>query len=86
MGALRVPQLPTVTRPPPSGILPPPQVKQLPTVTRLKIAESLLLVDEWQRTGGSSALIATAQEVMAGFGVTFLPGSPPEVGALALFC
>jgi len=57
------------------------QVKQLPVSTRLRLAEALLLVDEWQRTGGSPELVATAQEAMSSFGVTFLPDAPPEAAA-----
>ena len=38
------------------------QVKQISTTFRLQLAEAILLVNEWQETGGSAALIAAAQE------------------------
>ena len=47
------------------------QVKQIPQEARLRLAEAILLVNEWQETGGSPRLVALAQEKMAGFGVTF---------------
>jgi len=57
------------------------QVKQISTEYRLKLAEAILLVNEWTETGGSPALIAKAQEKMAGFGVTFSEDAKPEAAA-----
>ena len=61
------------------------QVKQISTTYRLQLAEAILLVNEWQESGGSPALVAQAQEKMAQFGVTFVEDAPPEAApALAL--
>jgi len=57
------------------------QVKQLPSSLRVSIAEALLLVREWQVTGGSEALVRTARGAFAEFGVTFLDDAPPEAAA-----
>uniref|UniRef100_A0A7S2N3Z5 Protein kinase domain-containing protein n=1 Tax=Haptolina brevifila TaxID=156173 RepID=A0A7S2N3Z5_9EUKA len=57
------------------------QVKQIPQEARLRLAEAILLVNEWQETGGSPRLIDAAQEKMAGFGVTFANGTKPEAAA-----
>ena len=57
------------------------QVKQIPTDFRLRLAEAILLVNEWQETGGSPELIRLANEKMAGFGVTFLEDAKPEAAA-----
>ena len=42
------------------------QVKQISSDYRLKLAEAILLVNEWVETGGSPELIKVAQEKMAG--------------------
>jgi hypothetical protein len=57
------------------------QVKQISTEYRLKLAEAILLVNEWTETGGSPKLIQLAQEKMAGFGVTFAEDAKPEAAA-----
>ena len=57
------------------------QVKQIPQDARLRLAEAILLVNEWQETGGSPRLVTLAQEKMSGFGVTFAEGSKPEAAA-----
>jgi aarF domain-containing kinase len=57
------------------------QVKQIPQEARLRLAEAILLVNEWQETGGSPKLVALAQEKMAGFGVTFAEDAKPEAAA-----
>jgi hypothetical protein len=56
-------------------------VKQIPSSYRLKLAEAILLVNEWQDTGGSPALVRRAQEAMGGFGVTFVEEARPEAAA-----
>ena len=64
------------------------QVKQISTEYRLKLAEAILLVNEWQETGGSDELAALASEKMAAFGVTFVEGADyraPAALALLLF-
>ena len=48
------------------------QVKQIPTEYRLRLAEAILLVNEWQESGGSARLVEAAQQKMAEFGVTFV--------------
>ena len=67
------------------------QVKQIPTDYRLRLAEAILLVNEWNEPQDSKSrrsdgeLIQIAMEKMAGFGVTFSEDAKPEVGvALAL--
>ena len=57
------------------------QVKQISTDYRLKLAEAIMLVNEWVETGGSPELVAKAQEKMAGFGVTFAEDAKPEAAA-----
>ena len=57
------------------------QVKQIPQEARLRLAEAILLVNEWQEKGGSPQLVALAQEKMAGFGVTFAEDAAPEAAA-----
>ena len=37
-------------------------MKQIPSSYRLKLAEAILLVNEWQDTGGSPELIRRAQD------------------------
>ena len=56
-------------------------IKQISTEYRLKLAEAILLVNEWVETGGSPKLIATAQEKMEGFSVTFNEDAKPEAAA-----
>ena len=56
-------------------------MKQIPQEARLRLAEAILLVNEWQETGGSPRLIELAQEKMAGFGVTFAEDAKPEAAA-----
>jgi len=61
------------------------QVKQISAEYRLQLAEALLLVNEWQETGGSPRLVELAKEKMSAFGVTFLEDAPDEAAvALAL--
>jgi len=57
------------------------QVKQISTEYRLQLAEAILLVNEWQETGGSPKLIEAAQRKMDQFGVTFVEGAKPEAAA-----
>jgi len=57
------------------------QVKQIPASYRLRLAEALLLVNEWQETGGTPELVEKAKETMASFGVTFLDEAAPEAAA-----
>ena len=57
------------------------QVKQIPQEARLRLAEAILLVNEWQESGGSPRLVALAQEKMADFGVTFAEDAAPEAAA-----
>merc|ERR1719199_627562 len=57
------------------------QVKQIPASYRLRLAEALLLVSEWQESGGSAELARRAQEAMQGFGVTFVDEARPEAAA-----
>jgi len=57
------------------------QVKQISTEYRLRLAEAILLVNEWTETGGSPKLVKQAQEKMAEFGVTFLEEAKPEAAA-----
>ena len=57
------------------------QVKQIPAEFRLRLAEAILLVNEWVETGGSPALVAAAQEKMAQFGMTFVEDAKPEAAA-----
>lgn len=61
------------------------QVKQIPSSYRMKLAEAILLVNEWQDTGGSPALLKEAERLMGEFGVTFVDEARPEApAALAL--
>ena len=57
------------------------QVKQISTEYRLRLAEAILLVNEWTETGGSPELIRLAQIKMADFGVTFAEDAKPEAAA-----
>jgi len=57
------------------------QVKQISTDFRLKLAQAVLSVDEWQQTGGSPELVQRAKESMAEFGVTFVDDAPDEAAA-----
>ena len=57
------------------------QVKQIPSSYRLKLAEAILLVNEWQDTGGSPELLQEARRLMGEFGVTFVDEARPEAAA-----
>ena len=48
---------------------------------RLKLAQAILSVNEWQATGGSPELIEKAKASMADFGVTFVDDAPDEAAA-----
>ena len=48
---------------------------------RLRLAEAILLVNEWQESGGSPQLVEAAQQKMAEFGVTFVDDARPEAAA-----
>ena len=57
------------------------QVKQISTEYRLKLAQAILSVNEWQTTGGSPELVEKAKASMADFGVTFVDDAPDEAAA-----
>ena len=57
------------------------QVKQISTEYRLKLAQAILSVNEWQATGGSPELVEKAKASMADFGVTFVDDAPDEAAA-----
>ena len=48
---------------------------------RLKLAQAILSVNEWQTTGGSPELVEKAKASMADFGVTFVDDAPDEAAA-----